>query len=228
MCGKFTQMIEWSELVRISDLLGKPSDVAAPVRTLTPMRSAIVVHLGGDGQRIATPMTWGFTDREAHGRRKPRHMHARGETVDRLPTFADAFHERRGIVPVVTFNEGKEIAALGRDGKPNGKTKTQQWTIEPQTRKQLFIGVIFDEFDVGLGLEREFVMVTTSPNALIGQITDRMPLVLAEDDLPLWLGELRAPIEDVLALIRTRESGQDWSMQPEGGEPPKAAQGELF
>lgn len=41
-----------------------------------------VMHLDRNGDRIITPMNWGFTDRAADGRRTPKHMNARGETVN--------------------------------------------------------------------------------------------------------------------------------------------------
>ena len=57
---------------------------------------------------------------------------------------------------------------------------------------------------------------TVPANAEISRITDRMPLILSEEDIELWLGELRAPIEDVKALIRTREfDPAEWNIGPE-------------
>jgi putative SOS response-associated peptidase YedK len=80
MCGKFTQMASWAEVYEYANLFGaRPND---EVKTFTPMRVVPVVHLGADGERLVTPMTWGFTDRKPEGRRKPDVMHARGETVD--------------------------------------------------------------------------------------------------------------------------------------------------
>lgn len=48
-------------------------------------------------------------------------------------------------------------------------------------------------------------------------ITDRMVLKREEEDLPLWLGETWAPIGEVMALIRTKEMGEEWVMAPEKG-----------
>ena len=43
-----------------------------------------------------------------------------------------------------------------------------------------------------------------------------MRLILEEDEIELWLGELRAPLEDVKALVRTREfNPADWDIGPE-------------
>jgi putative SOS response-associated peptidase YedK len=143
-------------------------------------------------------------------------MHARGETVHRLPTFAEAFHLRRGVTFAWTFNEGLDHKLRYEDGTPTGKIWTQQWTIRHRQGRPAILGVIFDRFDVGRGEECEFVQVTVDANALIAPVTDRMPLLLeSEAEIALWLGETPAPVEEVMALIRPREFGSDWEMAVE-------------
>ena len=220
MCGKFTQMASWAEVHQYSSLLqARPVETAMPndeVRVFTPMRAVPVVHLGPEGERVATPMIWGFTDRNPSGRRIPKHMHARGETVHKLPTFRNGFERRRGLTFVKSFNEGLEVPLTFEDGTRTGKTWTQQWTLRQRDGLPAVIGIIFDVFDVGRGAEYEFVQVTVPANALVSVITDRMPLLLqGEAEMELWLGEHRAPLEEVMALIRTREFGSDWEMAVE-------------
>ena len=60
-----------------------------------------------DGRRELVPMRWGFSKPE-NPAFKPDHMHARAETIDARPTFAESFAERRGI----TFRQ--RVAALVR------------------------------------------------------------------------------------------------------------------
>ncbi len=213
MCGKFTQMGTWAQVHEYASLL--KATVSDDVRVFTPMRPVPVVHLDESGARIISPMVWGYTDRRREGHRVPRHMHARGETVDRLPTFAGAFRYRRGVTFATSFNEGKELDVFYDNGAPAGKKWTQQWTARPKDNKPIIIGVVYDMFDVGRGDEFEYVQVTTPANVLISTITDRMPLLLREDDLELWLGELRAPIEDVMALIKTFAFDEGWDLTVE-------------
>lgn len=211
MCGKFTQMASWREVYDFSRLFTARID--DEVRTYTPMRAVPVVHLDGQGERIITPMIWGFTDRAPLARRVPKHMHARGETVHQLRTFTEGFHLRRGITFAKTFNEGKEFPLTYEDGQRTGKTWTQQWTLRHKEGRPAVLGVIFDAFDVGRGPECEFVQVTVPANQMISSITDRMPLLLdGEEDISVWLGESRASDEEVMALIRTREFSSDWEM----------------
>lgn len=210
MCGKFTQMATWREVRQFSILLSARLNDDEE-RTVTPMQSVPVMHLDSDSGRIITPMVWGFTDRLVE-RRRPKQMHARGETVHKLPTFRDGFRRRRGVTWIKTFNEGLEVPVVFTDGTPAGKTWTQQWRIRRRDERPAIIGIIYDEFDIGKGIEQEFVQVTVPANALISGITDRMPLILEDEDLPVWLGEVEASEDQVKALIQTMDFSDRWEM----------------
>jgi putative SOS response-associated peptidase YedK len=208
MCGKFTQLASWEEVHAFSEpLAAAPAD--APVVIATPMRMARIVRLDGAGRRELAPMRWGFADRGA----RPRHMHARAETIDRLPTFAPSFRARRGVLWVHTFNEGEAL--------PSGKTK--QWTITPRDGRPLAMAVIFEEWANDAERLLTFVQATVPANALISRITDRMPAILESDDIPVWLGETAAPLADVKAVLRTVEDGGRWDMAEQGARPKSAS-----
>ena len=221
MCGKFTQMASWAEVVAFSRPLTAIPD-GEPATVSTPMRIAKVMRLGEDGGRELAPMRWGFS-KPGNPSFKPDHMHARAETIDTRPTFAEAFAERRGIVLVETFNEGEVL--------DNGKTK--QWVVRPRDRKPIAIAVIWEEWVGDTGSEPTFVMVTVPPNPLIARITDRMPAILREKDWATWLGEHDTALQDVKSLLRTFDDEGNWEMDEQAparsskAATPKA-QGELF
>jgi putative SOS response-associated peptidase YedK len=207
-------MASWAEVYEYANILGAREN--DEVKTYSPMHTVGVVHLDEGGDRLVTPMVWGFTDRKPEGRRIPRHMHARGETLDKLTTWSDCFRYRRGITWAKTFNLGKDLMVFDEDGDPTSKTWTQQWRIRPRNDKPIILGVIYDVFDAGKGPEYEYAMVTAPANQVLAPIADRMPLVLREDDIELWLGELRAPLEEVKALVRTVEFDEaDWDIAVE-------------
>ncbi|MGE0854398.1 MAG: SOS response-associated peptidase [Hyphomicrobiaceae bacterium] len=217
MCGKFTQLSSWSEVHAFSQPLvvkGNGEDVVVS----TPMRFANIMRLNAAGARELVPMRWGFAGRDDHNPARPKHMHARGETVDRLPTFAQAFASFRGILVVHTFNEGEEL--------PNGKTK--QWVVTPQDGQPIAIAVICEEWHNGTETLLTFVQVTMPANALISRITDRMPAMLPRETWATWLGETDASPADVKALLQTFEDGGTWVMTeqaprrpPRPPKPPK-------
>lgn len=220
MCGKFTQMATWEEVVAFSQPLTAIPE-GGPVTVSTPMRTAKVMRLGEDGGRELAPMRWGFSKPE-NPSFKPDHMHARAETIDTRPTFSEAFAERRGIVLVETFNEGEQL--------PSGKT--QQWVIRPKDRKAIAIAVIWEEWAGDVGSEATFVMVTVPPNELIARITDRMPAILRQEDWDAWLGEDERPLKDVKSLLKTFDDEGNWEMEkqvaPSKTKASKPAQGDLF
>jgi putative SOS response-associated peptidase YedK len=223
MCGKFTQMYSWAEIHAFSSLIGSGSDGGgghsagdgndAP-ETVTPMRSAHVIRLNEVGKRETVPMRWGFIDRaSATPFARPRHMHARGETVDRLPTFAAAFAHRRGLVAVKTFNVGEEVTPK----------KTVQHVLTPRDGRPIGLAVIWERV---AGLDGQplltFVMVTTPPNDLIARVTDRMPAVIPPEHWGTWLGESGASPADAKALLVPHAGELDMALQPKPTAKPRA------
>src|SRR4051794_39570002 len=118
MCGKFTQMMSWGAYVSLADLIGSAGGAS---ETVTPMRFATVIRLAVSGAREAVRMRWGLVPPGTKDPNVSPFIHARAESIDERPTFAAAFHFRRGLVVVKTFNEGKEITP----------SKTEQHVITP-------------------------------------------------------------------------------------------------
>ncbi|WP_423414846.1 SOS response-associated peptidase family protein [Hyphomicrobium sp. B1] len=220
MCGKFTQHSSWREVHAFSQpltLTGAPDELEVS----TPMRLANIIRLNEAGEREVVSMRWGFAAKGHKNPSRPKHMHARSETIDRLPTFANAFMHGRGILVVHTFNEGEEL--------PNGKTK--QWVIAPKDCKPIAIAVICEKWTNGDETLDTFIQVTTPANTLISKITDRMPAILQAEDWATWLGEREGGAADVKAVLRTFEDGGGWTMTEAGrnARPPKAdPQADLF
>jgi putative SOS response-associated peptidase YedK len=203
MCGKFTQMMSWREVRDLSDLVGRAETVALDEAVIgTPMRLCQVIYLDDSGARANGAMRWGFVDVRAKSPlERPKHMHARAETIDQLPTFAHAFAFRRGILLTKTFNVGQEL--------PNGRTV--QHTITPRDGKPMAIAVVWEKWENrSEGSLLTFVMVTTPPNALIAAVADRMPAIIRPELWPLWLGETDAPLSQVRAMLQTYEG--DWDL----------------
>lgn len=219
MCGKFTQMATWSEVVAFSQPLR--GETPAQVVVSTPMRMARVIRLGESGARENVAMRWGFADRSAMSPARAKHMHARAETVDTRPAFAQAFADHRGVLLVDTFNEGEELA--------NGKTK--QWTITSKDRAPISIAVICEAWRNGDEILWTFVQVTTPANELIAPVTDRMPAVLRPQDWPAWLGETDASPEEVKGLLVAYDDGGAWTIAaqaPKKATPRSDTQFDLF
>lgn len=157
-------------------------------------------------------MRWGFADKRAANPARPKHMHARAETADTLPTFANAFAHARGVLMVHTFNEGEALL--------NGKTK--QWVITPKDGLPLAIAVICEKWINGNEALDTFIQLTVPANSLIARVTDRMPALLAPADWPVWLGETGASPAEAKALLRTWEDEGGWDLSEQPPSPRKA------
>jgi putative SOS response-associated peptidase YedK len=196
MCGKFTAMASWTEIVDFAHSTPSPDveDRSIAYRVMANL-PVIVWH---EGARRVVPMRWGFPDPADW--RRPRPIHARSETIDQTPAFAQAFRDgQRGIVLVQSFNEAPD------DGR--------QHVITPAGA--IGIAFVWRRFNIADQTLLACVMATVPANTLIATVpTDRMPAVLAPEDWAVWLGEQPATPDAVKNCLRTVEDVR-WTMRPE-------------
>jgi len=165
-------------------------------------------------------MRWGFVPA---GARDPldgtRFIHVRAETIEQKPTFRDAFFQRRGLVVVNTFNEGKEITPR----------KTEQYVVTLKERSATAIAVIWERWsEQNRGTLETFAMVTVPPNALIATITDRMPALIADENWGKWLGEEPATVDELKAMLQPSDLAMDMAKATKPAPPRPSAQPDLF
>ena len=227
MCGKFTALASWREVVAFSQPLTAGSEeggaeggggedvVTYRVNGMLP----VIVWDRAAGQRRVVNMRWGFP--APRDWRRPQPIHGRAETIDTREPFRTPFQAgQRGIVVFRTFNEGEEIV------KPSGKTETRQWTIDPRDGRPRGFAFVWRRFEIAdLPVPMlAAVMVTVPANALIRdkimpKVDDpRMPAILEDVDWPTWLGEEDPPPAEAKATLRTME-GVRWDAAPEPRKP---------
>jgi putative SOS response-associated peptidase YedK len=229
MCGKFTQMMSWGELVSLAELLNSTSARGGDGRAgtdrteiVSPMREAFIVRLNRAGARETARMRWGLVPYWA---KDPgigtRCIHARAETIDTTNAYKDAFRYRRGLIIVSEFYESRHVT----------ETKREPHRIWPNDGKPVALACLWERWrqphDVPL---ETFAIVTVPANAVIAPVHDRMPAVIGESDWPKWLGEVPASVEELKALLRPCEDPM--SIAPVRRKPPPArpapAQPDLF
>ena len=177
MCGRFTLTSPASKLVEFFATLA-PEFELEPRYNIAPTQMTPTI-VSQDGFRSMRPMRWGLVPSWANNIAEGAKMiNARAETVDSKPAFRKAFEKRRCLVPANGFFEWKK---LGKDRQP------------------YLIGLANEEPFVFAGLwerwhdpETEVVVesysvVTTTPNALMNDIHDRMPVILSDEGCDRWL-----------------------------------------
>ena len=204
MCGKFTAMSAWAEVVAFSQpLSGRGEDDREVTYRVVDNLPVIVLDIVA-GTRRVVPMRWGFPDPQDW--RRPRPIHARSESIDTTKAFAQAFRDgQRGIVLMKTFNEAPDV-----------KGPTVQHTVTPDT--VLAAAFVWRRFNIAVSPTPMFacVLVTVPANKLISALpTDRMPAFLAPEDWEVWLGEKPATPDEIKACLKTME-GVRWTMAREG------------
>jgi SOS response associated peptidase (SRAP) len=139
-----------------------------------PYLAAFVNHKTGEVS--LDPLRWGLIPnwcKDPAGGRKP--INAKCETVRDLATFRDAYRTRRCILPVDGFFEWKAV---------KGQKAKQPYAIAMKDGAPFGIAGIWENWKEPACGEwiRTFAIITTNANALVAEIHDRMPVVLAPND----------------------------------------------
>ncbi len=191
MCGRFTQQRPTSELAGIfeaedlADLPGGRFNVA-------PTDEAAVVVQRAD-RRAITAYRWGLIPHWADDPRiGSRMFNARAETLTSSPAFRDAFRRRRCLVPVDGFYEWRRDGKLRRPFAIVGRDRA------PLALAGLWSG--WKDRDTG-EIRRTFTIVTTTPNAILTPIHDRMPVVVPTEAWGRWLDPATPDPGELIGLL---------------------------
>ena len=167
---------------------------------IAPTDEAIVV-VERDDRRALKGYRWGLIPHWAPDARiASRTFNARAESIASMPAFRESFRRRRCLVPVDAFYEWKTQDGVRQpyrifraDGRPLALAGLWAGWKNPET----------DE------VRRTFTIVTTTPNAVLADLHNRMPVIVPDEAWARWLdprptelGELRALLEpsDEIAL----------------------------
>lgn len=198
MCGRYALKAPSSELA-IRFKLDEVVDVA-PHYNIAPGSDIPTIRRSPEGKRVMHLLRWGLVP---HWARDPsignKLNNARGESVAEKPSFRDAFKRRRCIIPADGFYEWQA----------QGKVK-QPYYISLKSGEPLAMAGLWESWRSQDGeILRTCCIITTSPNAVMGPIHDRMPVILDQRDWDAWL---EAPFDEVIGLLKPYESDgiQSW------------------
>lgn len=175
MCGRFTLTLGADELAREFGLALSGLHIEKRFN-IAPGQVVIVVRPAKAGLELDA-LEWGLVpswSRDPRG--GPRPINARAETVAEKPMFRGPFKNGRCIIPASGFYEWK---AEGR-----GKTP---WYIHPQGEPLFAFAGLSSLWEGPEGELRTCTIITTTPNALMRALHDRMPAILPREHWAEWL-----------------------------------------
>jgi len=105
-----------------------------------------------------------------------RAINARAETVATTPSFREPFRSQRCLIPADGFYQWKR----------EGKIK-QPYCFEVNEGELFAFAGLWDRWKNPQGdVVETCSILTTTPNSLLSDIHDRMPVILRQDDYELW------------------------------------------
>ncbi|MBA3234826.1 MAG: SOS response-associated peptidase [Chloroflexi bacterium] len=195
MCGRFTQQRPASELAEIfgaEPLVDDPGDHF----NVAPTDEAAVVVQRED-RRAVTAYRWGLIPHWAKDAKVGSRMfNARAETIATSPAFRDPFARKRCLVPVDSFYEWK------RDGSIRQPFRIARLDGRPLALAGLWSGWRDPDSDL---VRRTFTIITTTPNRALGEIHDRMPVVIPDSAWDRWLDTTPAYPGELIGLLVPNE-----------------------
>lgn len=213
MCGRFTNRYDQEAILRLYRVTAAPGAAIpnTPARyNIAPTQIAPVIRLR-EASREQAFLKWGLVPSFASDLSVgPRMINARAETVSEKPAFRSAFLKRRCLVVADGFYEWKR----------EGKDKQPYFITLKDNAVFAFAGLweMWRPRNGGAAVET-FTILTTEPNALVAPLHDRMPVILAPESWPVWLGETPAGHAEIQALLQPfpAEHMECWKVAPKVG-----------
>jgi len=179
MCGRFAVTLPNDAMAQLfaaapaNDLPDTPNYNVCPT-------NPVHVVTAPNGQRRLSVMRWGFIPHWYKSLTDgPLLINARAETIARKPAFATACRERRCLIPAAGFYEWTKDDSGNR----------LPWFIRHADETPLAFAGIWQDWGQGEDRVTTCAIVTCAANPAMARIHHRMPVIVAQQDWPLWLGE---------------------------------------
>lgn len=173
MCGRFLLNCDFEEIIKKYNI--KSQEIIKFTKGDFYPSSYIPIVLE-NGERIAKLAKWGFsfTDKKGYV------INARAESIKHKPMFKNSFYSARCLIPANMFYEWKD-----EDNKKKTKYK-----IGLQDNDLFSLGGIYKiAFDENLKEQITVVIITTESEGDMRDIHFRMPLIVKDELVDLWLNK---------------------------------------
>lgn len=228
MCGRYALTLPPDAVRQYFGYSEQPNFPPRP--DIRPTEPVAVMRANGGARHFAL-MRWGFIPAFVKDEREfPLLINARSETVFEKASFRNAIRRRRCLFLADGFYEWQKLAEpsqqkwepvlrpASRPKSDKGRKKRPFLIRHPQGRPLAFAG-IYENWMSPNGSEMETAAIlTTSANALISAIHERMPVMVEPRDFSTWLSpetahneveRLMRPLDDdALELVEIIKPGE--------------------
>jgi putative SOS response-associated peptidase YedK len=191
MCGRYTIVITIDELM-LHYMIEVPTNrYHTPRYNVAPGQLVMAVINDGEKNRLGE-LKWGLVPSWAQDEKISYKMiNARAESVTEKPGFRASFQRKRCLIPADSFYEWKKI---GADKQP--------MRIMLKDEGIFSMAGLYDTWTAPDGRKvSSCTIITTTPNALMVDIHDRMPVILGLEAEKIWLDK-EQKLEDLQDLLR--------------------------
>jgi len=190
MCGRYAL---YGPISRHRDHFGVQDDGFdfGPRYNLAPSQALPIVRSDQAGNRTFLLALWGLIpagSKVTGTLLKP--INAKAETAAIKPMFRRAFRSSRVLVPADAFYEWKTVAG-----------QKQPYLIRMKDEQPVAMGGLLEYWQGPAGDVATFAILTTSPNALVAEIHNRMPIIIPVENYAEWLDPAVTDINRLHTLI---------------------------
>jgi putative SOS response-associated peptidase YedK len=192
MCGRFAIHTLIDQLPEIFGVLPPPENLR-PRFNIAPSQAVPVIT---NAQRNQLQLfQWGLVPFWAKDAKVGYSLiNARADTVATKPSFREAFKKRRCLVLADGFYEWKANA---------GSTRKTPFHIQMKSGKPFAFAGLWEMWTPKEGGEplHSCTLITTTPNDVVAQVHDRMPVILPQGSYDSWLRPEALKAEELSPLL---------------------------
>ncbi|MGO8876162.1 MAG: SOS response-associated peptidase [Acidimicrobiales bacterium] len=226
MCGRFVAsrpVEDIAALLEVDDL-EVPEELLAPRWNVAPTDGVLAVATRvrkdtEEERRRLTDYRWGLVPSWAKDPAAGvRAFNARAETLLERPAFRTALLKRRCLIPADAFYEWEKITA-----SPGGRVlRRQPWCFTAADGGLLAFAGLWEAWKApgegdpetmlaGAGWHDRWLLsctvITTTANAAVEPLHDRMPVILRRDDWATWLDPSLHEAGELTSLLQPAPAG---------------------
>jgi putative SOS response-associated peptidase YedK len=205
MCGRFVASRPIAEIVRLARVqeVDVPPELSAPRWNIAPQSRVLALSVSGPEARSRrlSAFHWGLIPAWAKDPSiAKRAFNARAETARDKPMFRSAVDKQRCAVVADAFYEWVAPKHPGRN------QARQPWCFRAPQAKLLFLAGLWECWQPLGEPEAPSIVsctiLTTEANEVVAPIHERMPVLVADDDLDEWLSTSRLAPKEFSRLTR--------------------------